>query len=193
MTTWALIAPGPSATQAQADKVKGLNVGAIGCAFQLAPWADFISASDAAWWRNYPEAKELEGKQFCMASHCHAEKITIPGIGTISNSGVLGLQCAVNLGATRILLIGFDMRGSHFFGQYTNGLRNTSPQQREQHKKQYSAWAKANPKVEVLNCTRNSALTCFPMADLDDCLAELALHRPDAGQSIQAGASEARV
>jgi hypothetical protein len=77
------------------------------------------------------------------------------------------------LGATEILLLGFDMKGSHFFGKYTNGLRNTTPLQRANHIKQYEQWARANKGIRVTNCTKGSALTCFPMARLEDVLDEI--------------------
>lgn len=177
MTCWAVLAPGPSASAELAEKVRDLPLVAVGNAFQLAPWAQIIAASDAAWWRSFPTARALPGAKFCMATSPHAERVRIDAIGAVVNSGVLGLECAVRAGATRILLLGADMHGSHFFGPYTNGLRNTAPHQRAQHLKQYAAWARLNREVEVLNCTPGSALDCFPRADLDACLAELAAQR----------------
>ena len=63
MTTWALLAPGPSASAEDAERVRaaGIPLGVIGNAFQLAPWADFLAATDSAWWRKYPEALTLPG------------------------------------------------------------------------------------------------------------------------------------
>lgn len=176
MTTWALIAPGPSAKWD--ERLRGLKLGVVGCAYQLAPHADFIAASDRGWWRKYPEAMELEGQKYSMTQWPGTEKVSVPYLGSVCNSGVLGLEVAKNLGAKTILLLGFDMQGSHFFGQYRNGLRNTTPSQRAQHHKQYEQWARTNKEVEVINCTKNSALTCFPKASLDEGLAQLALHRP---------------
>lgn len=112
-----------------------------------------------------------------MATTPHAERVRVDALGAVVNSGVLGLECAVRAGAKRILLLGADMHGSHFFGPYTNGLRNTAPHQRAQHMKQYAAWASLNRGVEVLNCTAGSALCCFPLADLDESLAEPAAQR----------------
>jgi hypothetical protein len=174
MTTWALLAPGPSASRALAERVAHLPIGAIGCAYQLVDTPAFIAASDKAWWRKYPDAAERDCPRYSMAVTKAAEQISLPHLGAVCNSGVLGLEVAKRAGATRILLLGFDMHGSHFFGQYVNGLRNTKPHQREQHKRQFSDWGRLNRPVQVLNCTKGSALTCFPMARLDDCLAELA-------------------
>ena len=167
MTTWALLAPGPSASAELAQRVRHLPIGAVGSAFELAPDCRFIASTDAAWWRRYPEAMQRDCKRYAMHPMEGVEQVRILPLGTV-NSGVLALECAVRLGATRILLLGFDMHGSHFFGDYTNGLRNTQPHQRRQHMKQYDDWARLNRKVAVLNCTPGSALQTFPTARLED-------------------------
>lgn len=167
MTTWALLAPGPSASAELAERLRGLPLGVIGNAYELAPWADFLAATDASWWRKHPEAAKFQGAHYSMLPTKDAEQIRIPYFGQVCNSGVLGLEVAKRKGATKILLCGFDMHGSHFFGQYTNGLRNTAPQQRAQHHKQFLAWKRSNPKVSVINVTEGSSLKCFPMARLE--------------------------
>lgn len=171
MTTWALLAPGPSATRQQAQQVRtaGIRLGVISSAFPLARWADFIAATDSAWWRSYPDAKHLPGRKFAIHAVPGVEKIRVPG-WVACNSGVLGLECAKRLGATRILLLGFDMHGTHYFGEYTNGLSNTLPARRRMHLSQYTTWQKRNREIEVINCTAGSALQCFPFEVLDDVL-----------------------
>lgn len=182
MTTWVLLAPGPSARAEDAQALRQYPLGAVGCAYQLAPWAAFVASSDAAWWRSYPDVYQLGAKRYCMGSSVkEAEKIELPQLGAVVNSGVLALECAKRAGATRILLLGFDMHGTHFFGPYTNGLRNAQPNQRSNHMKQYEHWAKVNRKFEVLNLTKGSALTCFPKGELDACVAELTAPRQRAG------------
>lgn len=174
MSTWALLAPGPSASAELAEKVRHLPVGAIGNAFELAPWAKFIAAADPGWWRKHPEARlACAGRKFAMVESFDVEVVRLPWSGNAVNSGVLGLECAARAGATRILLLGFDMRGTHFFGPYTNGLRNTQPSQRVQHLAEYATWWQVNRKrVQVVNCTEGSAIECFPKATLETCLAE---------------------
>lgn len=168
MTTWAVLAPGPSATAAQAQLVHeaGIPIGAVGCAYQLAPMARFVASSDRAWWRNYPAAFKFPAR-YSMISLPDVEQVKIDGMESCVNSGVLGLEVAKRMGATTILLLGCDMRGSHFFGAYTNGLRNASASQRKQHMQQYIRWGLLNRAVQVINCTPNSALTCFPMSRME--------------------------
>jgi hypothetical protein len=171
MTTWALLAPGPSASAEDAERVRaaGIPLGVIGNAFQLAPWADFLAATDAAWWRKYPEALTLPGAKYTMHQVKGVERVRVAGYVSV-NSGVLGLEVARSKGASRILLIGFDMHGTHFFGPYTNGLSNTTETKRRMHLAQYARWAKRNQDIQVINCTPGSALQCFPSARLDDYL-----------------------
>lgn len=172
MAAWALLAPGPSATREQAELARsaGLSVGVVGNAFQLAPWAEFIAATDMMWWRKYPEAKDLTGRKFSMHQVSGVERRRVTPHGPVCNSGLLAIDCARHLGASRILLMGYDMHGTHFFGKYENGLSNTTLEKRRMHLKQYANWAKSHPGIEVINCTEGSALTCFPMARLEDAI-----------------------
>jgi hypothetical protein len=166
MTTWALLAPGPSASTELAESIRHLPTGAVSNAYQLAPWAQFVAASDAAWWRKYPEALKFP-ERYAMAPAGGVERV-FSKFGNPCNSGVLALEVVKKKGAKRVILLGFDMHGSHFFGPYTNGLSNTQPYRRRIHLKQYEDWAKANPQISVINCTPGSALTCFPMARIED-------------------------
>lgn len=167
---WVLLAPGPSMSQALADRAKGHNVGAVGNSYTLAPWADFLAATDRAWWDKHPDAKVFAGKRYSPNCLPWVEQVRNGAVSSSTNSGVLALECAKRNGATRILLLGFDMHGSHFFGPYSNGLRNTTDSRRRQHLVQYAQWARVNKGIEVLNCTEGSALKCFPVARLDECL-----------------------
>jgi len=162
-------------SQAVADSVRGQKVGVLTSAYPLAPWADFLAATDAGWWRNYPDAKLFAGAKYSAAKvGDEVTQIATSHVGTSSSSGVLALEVAKQRGATRILLLGFDHKGTHYFGPYKNGLRNTPDRRRKEHAEQFAQWGRVNKDIEVLNCTEGSALKCFPMARLDDCLAELA-------------------
>lgn len=167
MTDWALLAPGPSAAAVDIERARdaGQRVGVVNNAYELAPWADFIAATDSAWWRANPDAKALAGRKFSMHRVDGVEQIKVPALQTVCNSGVLALEVARLLGATRIELWGFDMHGTHFFGEYINGLRNTNAAQRARHLEQYRTWAAANRDIAVINHTIGSAIDCFPLAD----------------------------
>jgi hypothetical protein len=70
------------------------------------------------------------------------------------------------LDASRIVLLGFDMHGSHFFGAHPPELSTTTPRRFKDHLKQFEAWRGC----PVVNCTPGSALTRFPMGKLHEVL-----------------------
>lgn len=156
-------------SQAVADAVQHLRVIAVNGSYTLAPWAEALAANDGAWWRANPEAMNFAGRKFSTSKIWGLERILPCGmIGSNTCSGVLGLELAKTLGAKRILLLGADFHGSHFFGDYAGKLNNTTEARRLVHAKQFARWKEFNDKVEVLNCTPGSRLTCFPMADLKE-------------------------
>lgn len=170
MTTVVLLAPGPSMSAALAECVRGHRVGVINNSFELAPWAEFLAANDSNWWRRHPQAKGFAGRRFSANRIAGVEQIKAPLLRSNSNSGVLALECAKHLGAQRVLLLGFDMHGTHFFGPYTNGCGNTTEDRRAFHQKQYQSWAAANRDIDVINCTDGSALRAFRQIPLEKCL-----------------------
>lgn len=99
-----------------------------------------------------------------------------PGyIVTGSNSGYQAVNLAVQFGAKRILLLGFDMtiaRGIHWHGPHGDGLKNPSDGTCLTWRTLFAAAVPdlKQAGVEVINVTPNSALTCFPMRALTDVL-----------------------
>lgn len=154
-----LLAPGPSMNQDLAASFLGRRVGVVGNCWELAPWAEFLVAGDKAWWEAYPAARGFEGRKFSANRISGVERVE--GMEPTHNSGVLALEVAVRLGARSIELHGFDMRGSHYFGPYANGLTNTGETRRVRQLAQFAAWAACHPQIRVINRTPGSALACF--------------------------------
>lgn len=153
-----LLAPGPSMSQALADSVKGCRVGVVTSSLPLAPWAEFVAASDISWWRKMG-AEGFVGEKY--SAHKMPGVEIVEGVTTATNSGVLALQVCKAKGAKAVALLGFDMGLGHYFGDYKNGLSNTDKFRRRVHIQQYVHWARANPDIDVINCTPGSALECF--------------------------------
>jgi len=166
-------------SQALADRVReipGVSFGVVTSAWPLAPWADFLAAQDIAWWRKNPTAlTELSGAKYSANRIDGVIRVQSSCMTSSTNSGVLALEVARIRGATRIILLGFDQHGSHYFGPYTNGLTNTPEPRRASHRHQFRMWGLMHKHVEVLNATKGSALTCFPTIDLDALDSHLAL------------------
>jgi hypothetical protein len=164
MSLFAVLATGPSMSQALADRVRGIRAVAVSDAYRLAPWADAMVSADEKWWRHHPEALRFRGHKFCGLKCPGTVRLPRshefpPG----TNSGLQGMRVAQMLGATKILLVGFDMHGSHFFGPHGGTLKNTSLERFEAFKAQFATWRGC----EVVNCTTGSGLTCYRMGSLD--------------------------
>lgn len=159
-------------SSAIADKVRGkCKVAVVSDAFRLAGWADVLVSADGQWWRHNADALSFAGKKYgLMPDYAKIEGVERFDAPNGINSGLLGLLVAVHLGAKRVLLTGFDMAGSHYFGPHPEPLKNTRPERFEVFKRQFMHYRPR--RVEVVNCTPNSGLKVFPMGDLDACLAE---------------------
>lgn len=94
------------------------------------------------------------------------------GLATGRNSGYQAINLAILTGATRILLLGYDMQGEcrqmHWFGDHP---QKTSPGTVAGFVRGYNALAKQLPPgVEIINCSADTALTCFPRAAIESVL-----------------------
>jgi hypothetical protein len=188
-------ASGPSLTEEVAARLEGCNVIAVNDAYRLLPFAQMLYACDSAWWSVHNGCPGFKGEKW--SSHGAAGRVRHndksaaaakyglklvagqDGVGFSfepdvihygSNSGFQAVNLALLMGARRIILVGFDMHGTHFFGRHPAGLRNTTS-----HKNFIRAFERAAkllpPEIEILNATPGSALRCYPMMDLNDALA----------------------
>jgi hypothetical protein len=85
------------------------------------------------------------------------------------NSGYQAINLAYLLGATRIILLGYDMssaKGQHFFGSHPPSMANGNY---KDYIPRFDGLAKDLDRegVEVINCTPDSALTQFVKCDLE--------------------------
>ena len=177
MTTFAIFATGPSMSQEIADRARGKYPAvAVSDAFRLAPWADALVSNDKAWWRANPDAFEFAGRKFAgvQASELDGVEAVKPRFPFTSscNSGLMAMRVARDkLGATKLLLFGFDMHGSHFFGPHKEPLRNTTPERFKVLIRQFNFWDGRFTKIcEVVNLTKGSELKCFPFGEINDYL-----------------------
>jgi hypothetical protein len=158
----------------KAMRVQHLPCVAVGNAYAIAPWAKALVACDKTWWENHPEARAFPGEKWCAyAGGAGVQRIPPKdGINTNTNSGLLGLHYAIVRGeAKRVLLLGIDMQGSHYFGRYTNGCVNTEPSRFTFFLKQFADYQPRIPAgVTVINCSPQSALEIFQKMTFDEAL-----------------------
>lgn len=164
----AVVCTGQSVTKDDVDYLRGkCKVVVVSDAYKLAPWADVMVAHDTKWW-DANEDCDFPGPRFTgglFTDKRHGAKRFYP---TGGNSGCLGIRVAHKLfSPNKILLLGADLHGTHYFGPHTKpGLHNTKNQQFSIIKGQY-AQLRGLP---VVNCSPISKLTCFPKAKLRDVL-----------------------
>lgn len=151
-------------SQAVADSVRHLRVVAVNNAFELAPWAEALAANDVRWWDQHPAARDFAGRKFSASKIHGVEKIE--GCETSQCSGVVALQVAKHLGATRVCMLGLDGSGAHYFGDYTGPLKNAKAEQFGFHAVQFRQWGEANKAIQVINATPGSSVQCFPFGTI---------------------------
>lgn len=103
-----------------------------------------------------------------------------PGVlGYFGNSGTQALNLVVQLGAARVILVGFDMGAGpapdavHWHGRHAVRLNNPSAERLAEWAERLDAQAfrLAELGVEVLNASPASALKAFPKLSLQEALA----------------------
>lgn len=186
---------GPSLTAADVESCRGkARVIAINDAHRLSQWADVLFACDDKWWTAHQGVPSFTGLKFTLdkkaerwpgvqalrrAGPSGLELDPAEGIRTGGNSGYQAINLAVQLGASRVILLGYDMQRdkkgrSHWFGKHPGALEQHSP---------FSAFRAAfstmvqplkKAGVEVINCSRESALDAFPRRPLADVLRAVA-------------------
>lgn len=149
-------------------------------------WSDRLAAYPAQKWTTSREAAQkfklswiAERDRFGLSSDANR-------IHHGHGSGYSMLNLAYLMGAARIVLLGYDLKyapdysgedkraGSlprHYFGEYPSGLLHWPKVSVKDGVhvgliKYYERVAEQNL-IEIVNCTPRSALTCFPMKDID--------------------------
>lgn len=181
--TFVILATGPSLTAEDVNFVRGkARVICVNDAYTLAPWADALWASDAKWWRWHKGVPSFTGLKYCLEGTPFRDVKTLQptgrtglessptGVKTGENSGYAAIGLAVHLGAIRIVLLGFDMQYGpkgerHFFGDH----RERATRRNESYLPNYLTLVEPLKalKISVVNCTRRTALKCFPRQPLE--------------------------
>lgn len=160
----------------------------VNSSHRLAPWADALHAGDARWWRtgDVPSLDEFEGERWTLDPELahdpnmhQIEGIDEPGISehpgrihTGGNSGYQAIGLAALWGASRIVLLGYDMGAAgrlHWHADHdARNLGNPTHTQFAQWRARLTVAARDLRRlgVEVVNCSRASTLTCFERDDL---------------------------
>jgi hypothetical protein len=188
---------GPSLTQADVDLALAHvdAVIAVNDSYKLAPDCTVLYAADSRWWGWHKgcekphkvgsvEYPAFTGRlAYCMTKTPWYPRVQVLKRGPQSglcldpqrvalglNGAYQSINVAVHLGATRVILLGVDMREAqkHFFGQHPNKTGPPVTLCLERFATLVEPLRAAG--VEVINCTRTTALKAFPLVPLEDAL-----------------------
>lgn len=185
---------GPSLTQADVDVVRAHAdaVIAVNDSYKLAPDATILYAGDTHWWGwhkgvqgihvvgnvKYPaftgSIKYALGKtpyrdvQVLRRGRQEGLSLEPTTVALGLNSVYQSINVAVHLGATRVILLGVDMRGGHFFGNHPNNSVPPFALCLQRFETLVAPLKAAG--VEVVNCTRKTALKAFPCLSIEEAL-----------------------
>lgn len=182
------IGTGPSLTAADVEACLGrARVIVVNDAVKLAPWADVLYACDGKWVDHHKGVKSFTGPKYSMTVNrkkwpdwialrndgVNGLCLDPTGLRTGRNSGYQAINLAVHLGARQILLLGYDMsrhKGKgHFFGEHPH---NWSPSPYHAFLQAFSTLEQPlkDLGIEVINCSRRTALKVFPTLALETAL-----------------------
>lgn len=201
--TCIIVAGGPSAKDAPLDQCRGrARVLVVNNGIDLCPWADAVYAADCQWWQVRKGCRDFRGLRVTQSDQAEkmyagirrvnllrTRQIVRSPKGTIAagsndrgahaNSGFQAVNLAVQFGAGRIVLVGYDMtlaHGVHWHGRHEGPLRNPNEagiavwRQNLDHAAEYLSVIG----IEVLNASAISALVNYPKVDLLEAVREAA-------------------
>lgn len=191
------LASGPSLTAEVCERVRARRTIVVNTSCMLAPWGSVLFFTDSGWYeprrdivKNWPgevmsmsrtAKRELPNKvkriQGC-GDPMFPPKFPVPGsmpfVQQGRSSGHTAVSLAIGLGASRVVLLGYDMRiidgREHHHSEYT-GPRDLNQYARE-FVPAFNGWSAAAQKigVTVQNATPDSAVTEFPFVSFDEVL-----------------------
>lgn len=190
----AVVASGPSVTRDAVESFRGrCRVVVVNNGYLLAPWADVLYAADGRWWNVHQAARSFAGMkvtpdkpssakyglnlvELVTAGEAEENKICLKSgtIGRGGNGGFQAMNLALQFGARRILLVGFDFSGEHWHGPHPAELRNPRPGTLERWAATLDAQAAELERIgaDVVNASPVSVLRNFRKVKIEEALSE---------------------
>lgn len=167
-------------TKEDADSVKDHFTIAVNSTWKLAPWCDVLFAGDMRWWKSYGHEVDIPAMRISNSKTAGTKYGAAPmrrseASNGSHNSGMLAIEWAIQKGATKVYLLGFDCsieNGTHHHGDH---MKTPNPTEGRCHswQKQFKRLAKHYPKAQIFNCSRETELMAFPLASLESVLESL--------------------
>lgn len=168
------IASGPSLTAADCALVAaaGMPTVAVNSSWQRARFADVIYAADPAWWDHNKHLIDVPADLWSSYQSADTKyginKHPVPP--GPHNSGQRAIQFAIERGAARVLLLGYDCSiaaGTHWHGDHEK-TKNPDAARCAIWLSQFAMIERKQ--AEIINCSRETALACFPRMPLEQAL-----------------------
>ncbi|OON34631.1 hypothetical protein BTJ39_23855 [Izhakiella australiensis] len=176
--TFICIASGPSLTAEDCllAAYSTHPVIAVNSSWAAVPNCQNIYAADFSWWEKYhsdipPGARCWTSS--VSATHRYGLNYFPHPDNESFNSGLRAIQLAIRLGAGRVLLLGYDCSidaSSHWHGDHPVVLKNPDKSSVTRWHAEFSRLAATLSGAEILNCSRRSALECFPLSTIEAAL-----------------------
>ena len=172
--TVVIIASGPSLTQSDCDLVEasGLTTIAVNTSWKRARFAHVLYAGDLAWWDAYANEIDIDAERWtCTRQAAKKYGINLHTAYGEYNSGMRAIQLAIDKGASRVLLVGYDCslkEGVHWHGEHDKTKNPNDFRVRKWHRHFATVAVAARRKgVRVVNCSRRTDLRAFERGDLE--------------------------
>ena len=171
---------------------------AINAAFKIGNWIDCVFFGDAGWYlTNQKQLVEFGGiKVTCAPKFASKRTGQSEGIKYLArdgkktdgissqtntvcwnkNSGAASISLAVHFGCKQIILLGFDMNMTELAGKQVHHWHTDyKPQKQPPFKRHLKGFGQiANDakerNIEILNCSPDSSIKCFPIVNLKEVL-----------------------
>lgn len=132
---------------------------------------------DAKWWDYHREevARVFRGDLYSHGYRRGVQRVRHPYLGQQGqNSGAGAIALAHRFGARRVILLGYDCgydgARRHWHGDHPEGGGSGNAGSVDKWPAQFRALRRTVPGLDIINCSRKTALTIFPRANLEDVL-----------------------
>lgn len=170
--TCVIVGTGPSAKDVPLELAKHkARFIVIKRSWMLAPWADVLYAIDRGWWIANNGAPEFKGLKIAASPSC----ARVYGLAHMRMkrggdfAGFQAMHIAIGFGATKLILVGFDMtieNGAHWHDDY-RGVGRPDRGRTEGWREALDGWAERFNAlgVEVMNASIPSTLRSYPKVE----------------------------
>ncbi|EEQ6524472.1 TPA: hypothetical protein JWK76_002588 [Escherichia coli] len=179
MKTFICTASGPSLSAEDCRFIAdcGLPVIAVNSTWKRVPFATHVFACDFSWWKACVRHITIPAQRWTDSRAAHKRfgiNFFPEERGSPVNSGRRAIEFALWLGAERVILLGYDCsvsRGTHWHGDHPEGLKNPTENSTRLWRSEFEKHAPVlNARAEIINCSVETALTCFPRRRLREVL-----------------------